>query len=130
MYDVSSNVQLGGELLKTHYPNISGLRGVEHSIFLFLNDFSKIPAVNQIIKSHKAIYNLFGSGICHKPHSIFKPEYYEFHNMNIGLFSGDDTSMDGYFIVMHRDMGMRKSLFPKFLLQNSTLCHSTQKFPK
>ena len=115
--------------MKTHYPNISVLRGVEHTVFLFFNDFSKVPVVNQIIKSHKAIYNLFGSGICHKPHYIFNPKYYEFYNRNIGLFSVNDTRMDGYFIVMYRDMGMRKSPFPKFLLQNSKLCHSTQNFP-
>ena len=84
------------------------MRGVEHTVSLFYNDVSKIPVVNQMITAHKAIYNFFGSGIYHKPHSIFKPKYYEFHNRNIGLFSGNDTRMAGYFIGMHIDLRMRK----------------------
>ena len=63
-----------------------------------------------MISAHKAIYNLFGSGIYHKPYYIFKSKSYEFHNRNIGLFSGNDTSMTGYFIGMHRDLRMRKAL--------------------
>ena len=66
--------------------------------------------MNQIITPHKAIYNLFGSGIYHKPHYIFKSKLYEFHNRNIGLFSGNDTRMAGYFTGMHRDLHMRKSI--------------------
>ena len=72
MFDEASNVQLAGELLKIHYPKVSVMRGVEHTVSLFLNDVSKIPVVNQMITAHKAIYNLFGSGIYHKTHSIFK----------------------------------------------------------
>ena len=68
--------------------------------------------VNQIITAHKAIYNLFGSGIYNKPHSIFKSKSYEFNNSNIVSFSGNDTRMDGYFIGMHSDLRMRKALFP------------------
>ena len=86
------------------------MRGVEHTVSLFFNDVSKIPVVNPTIRAHKAIYNLFGSGIYHKPHSIFKSKSYEFHNRNIGLFSGNDTRMAGDFIGMHRDLRMRKSL--------------------
>ena len=110
MFDEASNVQLAGELLKIHYPNISVMRGVEHNISIFFNDVSKMPAVNQIITVYKAIYNLFGSGIYHKPHSIFKTNSYEFHNRNIGLFSGNDNIMAGYFIGMHRYLRMRKEL--------------------
>ena len=66
--------------------------------------------MNQIIKTHREIYNLFSSGIYNKPHYIFKSKLYGFHYSNIGLFSGNDTSMDGYFIGIHRDMRMRKSL--------------------
>ena len=72
VFDGASNVQLAGELLKIHYPNISVMCGVEHTVSLFFNDVSNIPIVNQIITAHKAIYNLFGSGIYHKPHYIFK----------------------------------------------------------
>ena len=84
--------------------------GVEETVSLFFNDFSKIPVVNKMIRAHEAIYNLFGSGIYHKPHSIFKSKSYEFHNRNIGLFSGNDTRTTGYFIGMHRDLRMRKAL--------------------
>ena len=55
MFDGASNLQLGGELLKIHYPNISVMRAVEHTISLFFNDFSKISVVNQTITDHKAI---------------------------------------------------------------------------
>ena len=54
------------------------MHGVEHTVSLFFNDVSKIPVVNQIITAHKAIYKLSGSGIYHKPHSIFKSKSYEF----------------------------------------------------
>ena len=110
MFDGASNVQLAGELLKILYPKISVMRGVEHTLLLFLNDVSKIPVVNQMITAHKAKYNLFGSGTYHKHHSIFKSKLYEFHNRSIGLFSVDDTRMAGYFIGMHRYFLMRKAL--------------------
>ena len=77
MFDGASNVQLSGELLQIRYPKITVMRGVEHTVSLFFNDISKIPVVNQMIRDHKAIYNLFGSGIYHKPHSIFKSKSYE-----------------------------------------------------
>ena len=36
MFDGSSNFQLAGELLKIHYPKISVMRGVEHTVtFIF-----------------------------------------------------------------------------------------------
>ena len=46
MYDGASNDQLAGELLKIQYPKISVIRGVEHTVSLFFNYFSKIPVVN------------------------------------------------------------------------------------
>ena len=110
MFDGASNIQLGSELLNIHYPKVSVMRGVEHTVLLFLNYFYKIPVVNQMITDHKAIYNLFGSGIYHKPQYIFKSKSYEFHNSNIGLFSVNDTRMDGYSIGMNRYFRMRKSL--------------------
>ena len=72
MFDGASNVQLSGELLKIHYPKVSVMCGVEHIVSLFFNDVSKIPVVNQMVIAHKAIYNLFGSAIYHKPRSILK----------------------------------------------------------
>ena len=63
-----------------------------------------------MITAHKEIYKLFGSVIYHKPHYIFKSKSYEFQNGNIGLFSGNDTKMSGYLIVMNRDLRMRKAL--------------------
>ena len=110
MFDGNSNVQLAGELLKIHYPKVSVMNSVEHTVYLFFYYVSKIPGVNQMVTAHKAIYNLFGSGIYNKPHYIFKSKSYEFHNRNIGLFSGNDTSIAGYFIGMHRYLHMRKLL--------------------
>ena len=55
MFDGASNVQLAGEMFKTHYPNISVMRGVKHTVSLFFNDVSKIPVVNQMITVHKEI---------------------------------------------------------------------------
>ena len=55
MFDGASNVQLGGEPLKIHYPNISVMRGVEHTVYLFFNDVSKIPFLNKTITAHKAM---------------------------------------------------------------------------
>ena len=101
MFDGDSNVQLAGELLQIRYPNITVMRGVQHTVYLFFNDVSKIPVFNQMITAHKEIYNLFASIIYHKPHYIFKLKSYRFHNRNIGLFSGNDTRMDGYFIGIH-----------------------------
>ena len=72
MFDGVLNVQHAVELLKIHYPKITVMPGVEHTVALFFNDVCKIPVLNQMITAHKAIYNLFGSGIYHKPHSIFK----------------------------------------------------------
>ena len=108
MFDGSSNVQLSGETFKIHYPKVSVMRGVEHTVSLFFNDVSKIPVLDQTITAHKAIYNLFGSGIYHKNRSIFKLKSYEFNNRNICLFGDNDTRMAGYFILMHRDLGMTK----------------------
>ena len=71
MFDGASNVQISDELLKIDYPKVSVRRGVEHNVSLFLNDVSKIPFATQTITDHKAIYNLFASGIYHKPYSIF-----------------------------------------------------------
>ena len=110
MFDGASDVKLAGRLLKVHDPKLTVMRGVEHTVSLFLNDVSKIPIVNQMIFSHKIIYNIFGSVIYHKPHSIFKSKYQEFHNKNICLFSGNETRMAGYFMGMHRDSRMWKFL--------------------
>ena len=76
MFDGASNVQLAGELLKIHYLKITVIRGVEHTVSLFFDYASKIPVFGQMITAHKAIYNLFGSGIYHKPHFIFKSKIY------------------------------------------------------
>ena len=56
------------------------MRGVEHTVSLFINDVSRILVVYQIISAHKLIYNTFGSGIYQKPHSVFKLKSQEFQN--------------------------------------------------
>ena len=65
MFGGASNVQLGGKLLKVHYPKLTVMRGVEYTVLLFFNDVSKILILNQMIYSHKMIYNIFVSGIYH-----------------------------------------------------------------
>ena len=82
-----------------------------------------------MITDKKEIDNLFGSGIYHKPHSIFKSKSYEFHNSNIGLFSGNDTRMAGYFVGMHRDLRMRKSLLATVSsVEFNTMALNSKKF--
>ena len=63
-----------------------------------------------MISAHKVIYNIFGSGIYPKPHSMFKSKYQEFHKKNIGLFNINDTRMSGYFMRIIRDLRMWKFL--------------------
>ena len=63
MFDGDSNVQLGWDILKTHYPTLDVIYVVEHTVSLFFNDVSKAKIMNQIIRYHKEIYNLFGSRI-------------------------------------------------------------------
>ena len=88
MFYEASNVQLGGKHLNVHCPKLTFIRGVENTVPLCFNDVSKKPIVNQMIYAHRMIYNIFGSGIYYKPHSIFKSKFQDFHNRNIGLFSG------------------------------------------
>ena len=85
MLDGASNVQLGVKLLKMYDPKLTVMRGVEHTVSLFFNDVLKISIVNQIISAHKMIYNIFGSGIYHKLHYIFKSKSQDFHNIKFGL---------------------------------------------
>ena len=107
MFDGFSNVQLTGRLLEVHYPKLTVMRGDEHTVSLFLIMF-KDTHLNQNIYSHKMICNIFGSGIYHKPHYIFKFKSKEIHNRNIDLFSVNNTRMAGYFMGMHRDLSMRR----------------------
>ena len=41
MFDGALNIQLAGELLKMHYPKISVMHGVEHTVSLFSRMFPK-----------------------------------------------------------------------------------------
>ena len=43
MFDGASNVQLGGKLLKVHYPKLTVMRGVEHTVYLFSMIFQRYP---------------------------------------------------------------------------------------
>ena len=58
MFDGATNVQLLGRILKVHYPKLTVMRGVEHTVSLFFNDVYKIPIVHQTISAHKMMYNL------------------------------------------------------------------------
>ena len=109
MFDGSSNVQLGARLLKVNYQKITVICGVEHTVSLFFHHEYKITIVCQMISPHKVICNIFGSGIYHKTHSMFKLKPQEIHNKNIGIFSGNDTSMAWYFMGMHRGLQIKCS---------------------
>ena len=63
-----------------------------------------------MIYSNKMTFNIFGSGMYHKPHYIFKAKYQELQNRNIGPFNGNETIMAGYFMGMHRYLEMQKVL--------------------
>ena len=41
MFDGASNVHLGSKLMKIHYPELTFMRGIEHTVSLFFNDFTK-----------------------------------------------------------------------------------------
>ena len=71
------------------------MRVVGNTVSLFFNYDYKILFVNQMITAHKAVYNLFGYVIYHKPNIIFKSKSHGFHNRNIGSFRGNDNKMDG-----------------------------------
>ena len=43
MFDGASNVQLGVRLLKVHYPKLTVMRGVEHTVLLFSMIFLEYP---------------------------------------------------------------------------------------
>ena len=53
MFDGDFNVHLGGEFTEFHYPNLTVMHGVNHTVYSFSNDVSKIPIVNKIITAHK-----------------------------------------------------------------------------
>ena len=128
--DGASNVKLVGILLKSHYTKLRSMRGIEHIVLLFSNDFLKVSIVHQIISSLKMIYKVFGYGIYHKRYSIVKPKYQEFHNKNIGLFSGNDTRISGYFMKMHRDLQMCKVLQSTMLSAEFISIPTNTKFEK
>ena len=123
-------MQLSGKLLKVNYPKLTVMCGVEIIVPLLLNYVLKIPIVNQMISAHNMIYNISGSGIYHKPHSIFKSKYQQFHNRNIGLFSGNDTRIAGYFMGMHRDLRMRKIIQATISSAEFLSIPTTTKFTK
>ena len=110
VFDVVSKFQLAGRLLNMYYPKFTVICGVEHTVSLFFNDVSKISIVHQMVSAEKMIYNIFGYGIYHKPHSIIKSKSQAFHNKNTGIFSGNETRTSGCFMRMHRDLRMQKVL--------------------
>ena len=83
-----------------------------------------------MISALKMIYNIFGSGIYHKPHFIFKSNYQDFNKINIGLISGNETRMAGYFMGMQRDLRMRKVLQATISSAEFLSIPTTTKFTK
>ena len=111
MFDGYSNVQLVGDLMKINRNKFTVIHGVEYTVYLLFNDVSKLLTVNQIIRSHKAIYNIFGSGVYHKTYFIFKPKLYKFTDSNISLFIGKNTITEVCFMGMRRYLLIRKVIF-------------------
>ena len=109
MFDGFLSIHLSGEMLKIHYQKVSVMHGVEHTVSLIFNAFSKSQfwiRLLQLIKKYTPYLVLaYITKLI-----IYSNQKYEFHNTNIGLFSGNDTRMNGYFVAMHRYLRMRKSL--------------------
>ena len=110
MFDGASNVQFEGRLLKLHYSRLTVVRCVERTVPLFFNNIYKIPIYNQIISAHKMLNSIFSSGIYHKTRSIFKYKSKKLHNINIGIFTGNETRMAIYFMEIHRELRIREIL--------------------
>ena len=55
MCDGASNIQICGELLKIHLPEISVMRGFKNTVYLSFNEVSKIRVLNHIITDNNAI---------------------------------------------------------------------------
>ena len=72
--------------------------------------FQKYPFLNQMIVTHKEIYNNFGSGIYHKPNSTFKYKSKEFQKSKIGLLSDNYTITAKYVTGIYRDLSIQKIL--------------------
>ena len=121
MLDGASNAQLEGRLVKEHYPKLTVIRVVEHTVSLFFNDVSKIPILHQMISAHNMIYNIFCSGIYHKPRYILKTKSQEFHNTKNDIFSGNNTRISGYFMGMNRYLRMPKQFNLPYPLHNSSV---------
>ena len=49
MFDIALNIQLLVRLFKVYYPKFTIMRGVEHKVYLFCNDVSKIFIVHKMI---------------------------------------------------------------------------------
>ena len=70
MVDGVSNVQLGGDIMNIYYSKVNVMRIVQLAVLIIFDDVSNVPIVNQTIRYHKAIYNIFESGIYNNSHSI------------------------------------------------------------
>ena len=119
MFDVASNVKLGGELIKIHYPKLTVINVVEHTVSLFFNDVSKITIVDKMIIANNAIQNCFGCGINNKPHYIFKQKYYGFI---IVILAYSEVIISGWLDISWEytdTCTLDNNLFPQFRLHNS-----------
>ena len=55
MPDGSSNVQLGGDVLKIYYPKLTVMCGFERTVSILFNDVSETTILTQTIQAHKVI---------------------------------------------------------------------------
>ena len=83
--------------MKIYYPKLIVMRWVEHTVYLFFNDVSIIPILNQMITSHKPIWYVPGLGekfcnglgtvfVCSPYHLFFNFLYCKFDYIYIAFF--------------------------------------------
>ena len=102
LFDRDSNFQLGVRLLKVRYPKFTVMRGVEYTVLLFFNDVSKIPILIKYFLLRGWCKILLVLVYITSLITCVNRNIKSLRIKNIGIFSGNNTRMSGYFIGMHR----------------------------
>ena len=77
--------------------------GAEHSVSLCFKDVAHFSPVGKLIREDQFLYRVFGSGLMHAPHAIFKKMASDFNNrVEIGMIKGVTRSFAFYFMSFHR----------------------------
>ena len=129
MIDGASNFQLRARLLKVNYPKMTGIRGVEHTVSVISMMCLKYPL---LIKRFLPIrwYKIFLV-------MVYLTSLINYLNQNIKiftiiflLFSGNDTRMAGYFMVIHKDLRMQKNIECTILSAEFNIIPTNEEFTK